>query len=258
MNSAVYRGWVRHRRRSPVENEFRYSVFMLYLDLAELPTLFDPVPLFSYERCNVACWRRKDYHGDAATPLDTAVRDTVERELKRRPSGPIRMLTHARYWGYCFNPVTFYYCLDESDTRVDAIVAEITNTPWGERRAYVLDAAEHSGADATHMRWRFPKDFHVSPFIGMDVEYDWRFRQPGEELNVHMRDLSGGDCFFDATLHLERQAWTRGALLRALAWHPCMSVKVITLIHWQALRLWWRGAPWVDHPDVVTEGSDVQ
>jgi uncharacterized protein len=161
MHSRIYKGWVRHRRLAPSPHQFSYRIFMLYLDLAELPQAFDRVPLWSARRRAPARFKREDYLGPTDVPLDQAVRDLVEARLARRPRGPIRLLTHARYFGYCFNPVSFYYCFDEAGEHLDAIVAEITNTPWGERHAYVLDAA----ADAGRLkRFAFDKHFHVSPF----------------------------------------------------------------------------------------------
>ena len=142
MHSCIYNGWVRHRRYEPTGHEFRYRLFMMYLDLAELPQLFDRYWCWSTRRAALARFQREDYHGDAAKPLDEAVRDSVARVTGRRPSGPIRVLTHLRYFGYIFNPVTFYYCFDESGTQVETILAEITNTPWKERHAYALPCSQ--------------------------------------------------------------------------------------------------------------------
>ena len=144
MRSCIYRGHVRHRRFTPVEHAFRYPLFMMYLDLDELPHVLDVHPLWSARRPAPAWFRRRDYHGDAAVPLDEAVRATVAEQTGSRPRGPIRLLTHLRYFGYCFNPVSFYYCFDEEDRRVETIVAEVNNTPWGERHCYVLPMSEET------------------------------------------------------------------------------------------------------------------
>ncbi len=245
MHSRIYKGWVRHRRSAPTAHEFRYRLFMLYVDLEELPSLFDGVPFWSARRPAPAWFRRADYLAPAGLPLDQAVRDLIERRTGRRPAGPIRLLTHLRYFGYCMNPVSFYYCFDESGERLDTIVAEITNTPWGERHQYVLRAAGSSGRLA---RFEFGKGFHVSPFMPMDMRYDWRFGVPGARLFVHMRNLLRGEPVFDATLALEAEPVRAGALLRVLALHPLMTVKVIAAIHWQALRLWCKGTPVHEHP----------
>jgi DUF1365 family protein len=250
VNSCIYRGTVRHRRTAPVGHEFTYRMFMMYLDLDELPRLFDRRWLWSARRPAVAWFRRADYLGDPSVPLDQAVRDLVEQRTGARPAGPIRLLTHLRYFGYRQNPVSFYYCFDARGEHVEAIVAEITNTPWGERHAYVIPAP---AGGATH-RLRTRKAFHVSPFMPMDLGYDWRFTAPGGRLGVHMRNLQGTDKIFDATLVLRRVPITRASLASALMRHPWMTASVVAGIYWQALRLWLKGAPFHSHP--TTEISD--
>lgn len=247
MKSAVYTGWVRHRRHAPVRNAFRYRLYMLYVDLAELPRLFRRIPLWSLGRRNLARFRRADYMGDPRTPLEEAVRDLVEARTGRRPAGPIRMLTQVRTFGYVFNPVTFYYCFDAAGERVETIVTDITNTPWGERFAYVHTRADDQGR-RRRKRYRFPKAFHVSPFMRMAQDYDWSFVDPGERIFVHMESRQDAQRMLDATLALRRRPWGARALHRVLLTHPLMTFKVIAAIYWQALRLWWKRCPFVPHP----------
>ena len=248
MESRIYEGTVRHRRFHPAANSFRYRLFFMYLDLAELPTLFDRHPLWSYEKVNIAWFRRQDHFGDSSVSLEDAVRDLVEKETGSRPAGPIRLLTHLRYFGYCFNPASFYYCFDPSGRRVETIIVEIHNTPWGEVHCYVLPAQRSEHPLADWRRHRFEKVFHVSPFIDMDIHYDWRFRIPGQRLNVHMIDYENGRKLFDASLALECREISRKSLTRVLFQYPLMTGKVIAMIYWQALRLLVKKVPVYTHP----------
>jgi len=244
MHSALYTGLLRHRRFAPRGHEFTYRLFMVYVDLAELREVFRGRWLWSAARPAVAWLRRRDYLGDPAVSLDTAVRDHVAAKTGVRPEGPIRMLTHLRYFGIGFNPVTFYYCFDRADRRVESIVAEITNTPWNERHAYVLPDV----GPARPLRYRIAKQFHVSPFMPMDLSYDWRFSQPSARLSVHMEDLQDDRKIFDATLTLQRREISSAALAHALIAFPFMTARVIGAIYWQALRLWLKRIPFHSHP----------
>jgi DUF1365 family protein len=198
--SAVYEGRVRHRRHAPRAHAFSYRMAQLYLDLDELDAAFRGRWLWSVGRRNLAAFHRRDFLGDPARPLADAVRDRVEAATGERPLGAVRLLTHLRYAGLSFNPVSFYYCFDAGGT-LHSIVAEITNTPWKERHAYVLPVAtaERRGR-ALH--WRFDKAFHVSPFLPMQRRYGWTFTEPGDGLQVHMDVCDGSEREFDATLQL--------------------------------------------------------
>lgn len=248
LHSCIFEGTIRHRRYFPRPNAFQYRLFFMYLDLAELDTVFNDHPLWSVDRVNIAYLRRRDHFGDPRQSIDRSVRDLVARELGKAPQGPIRMLTHLRYGGYCFNPATFYYCYDPAGRKVETIVVEIHNTPWGERHCYVLgpDRNEHPHPD--WRRYQLDKVFHVSPFIDMEIHYDWRFREPSETLEVHLIDYEDGTKLFDATLALRRHDINSGTLMQMLMKYPLVTVKVSAMIYFQALRLLLKKAPFFEHP----------
>ncbi len=255
MHSCIYEGTIRHRRFWPRENRFQYRLFFMYLDLDELPTLFENHLLWSSSRLNFAYFRRKDHFGDPEISIYQAVADLVEEQMGRRPEGPIRMLTHLRYFGLCFNPVSFFYCYDEVENDLETIVTEIHNTPWNERHCYVLknDANEHPLKQ--WRRYQFSKSFHVSPFIDMDIHYDWRFRLPGDRLSVHMIDYRGNKKIFDASLSLHRREITPAALSNMLIKYPLLTGKVVAMIYWQALRLVIKKTPFYPHPKKINRPS---
>jgi len=250
MHSRIYKGWVSHRRMAPTPHQFRYRLFMMYLDLAELPRLFDGVPFWSARRRALAWFKRSDYMGDPAKPLDAEVRDLVEARTGSRPSGPIRLLTHLRYFGYCMNPVSFYYCFDPAGEALTTIVAEITNTPWGERHQYVLPVTGRGRLK----RFEFDKEFHVSPFLPMDMQYRWCFSAPVSRLLVRMQNFRDGEHSFDATLAMRQEPITARTLLGVLMGFPLMTAKVIGAIHWEALKLWIKRTPFYAHPRLAAAG----
>jgi DUF1365 family protein len=241
--SALYEGTVRHRRMAVRQREFGYRIHMAYVDLDELPGLLGG--RLASPRPGLVRFRRSDYFGDPREDLATAVRAEVERLTGARPDGAVRLLTNLRAFGHCFNPVSFYYCFDAAGERVQAVLAEVTNTPWGERQAYALS---RRGENGRVLSGRSEKLLHVSPFMGMDHEYEWRVSVPGERLSVHIESHRAGEPAFYATLNLVRRELTTRSLASATARHPMNTLHVLARIYGQALRLKLRGVPVYPHP----------
>ncbi|MDX1403881.1 MAG: DUF1365 domain-containing protein [Woeseiaceae bacterium] len=252
MNSCIYEGRVKHARQKPARHQFSYRLFMMYLDLDELPGLFKRRWLWSVTRPAIARFRRGDHLGANDRPLVDCVRELVERETGKRPDGPIRLLTNLAYFGYCFNPVSFYYCFSKDGAKVEFIVAEVNNTPWGEQDSYVLECGDGVVAKKA---WRFRplKKMHVSPFIPMDIEYTWALSAPADHLSVFMADSKDGERILEATLMLRRKEINAVSLASVLLRFPLMTSKVILAIHWQALRLWLKRCPVYEHPALQKE-----
>jgi uncharacterized protein len=242
--SCLYEGTVRHRRSAP-SRQLQHPLALAYVDLDELPSLLGGRlvrPGFGPLR-----FRRSDYLGDPALPLATAVRELVRERTGRSITGPIRLLTQLRSFGVCFNPVSFYYCLDAAGARLEALIAEVTNTPWGERHAYVIAAGEHDGGV---LRGSFDKQLHVSPFMGMDHRYTCSASAPGETLSVHIDSVhDDGGKAFDATLSMRRAPLNGAAVARLSVRYPAASARVLALIYIDALRLRLAGAPVFRHPE---------
>ncbi len=246
--SAIYLGRLSHVRHAPRRHAFSYRLYMLYLDLDELPIL-PRSTFFGVERARPLSFRRRDYLGEPGRPLKVAVLDEVERVLGERPEGPVRLLTQVRALGYIFNPVSFYYCFDRDCETLKAVVAEITNTPWGERHRYVV-AGHGQGATA-----RFPKAFHVSPFFPMAQTYEWSFSQPGDRLSVGMTNQQDGQTVFRASLMLDRYPFSPHQLARVVLALPLTGFLVHAAIYLQAFRLWLKRVPFFPHPALAAVGE---
>jgi uncharacterized protein len=242
--NALYEGWVGHRRLRPVEHRFRYRVFMAYLDLDAVPERVGPPWLWSTRHPALVRHRRADYLGDARIPPADAVRALVAERTGSRPAGPVRLLTNLRCLGHLFNPVSFYYCFSRDGESMQAVVAEVTNTPWGERHAYVLGALHDGGA----VHERVDKVFHVSPFMAMDHEYEMCLTAPGPRIGVEIVSRRDGEVYFDASLQLDRRPLDPAGLRRVLRRQPAPTLAVVARIYANAARLKLKGAPYFAHP----------
>jgi DUF1365 family protein len=246
--AGLYTGTLRHRRFRPRPHAFTYNLFMAWLDVDRIPELMAQAPWTSYNRFNWASFEERDHFGDPRLPLrERVAQDARTHGVPLPDDGPIFLLTHLRYLGYCFNPISFYFCYTKNGD-LDTILAEVNST-FGESRNYWLwPRNRQPSANALH--YRCPKTMHVSPFMDMNLDYEFVLTDPGDKLVAHMNtiELQSAQPFFDATLALERQPWTSRNLTRLLVRHPWMTAKVIGAIHWQALRLYLKRVPVFTHP----------
>lgn len=247
MDSCIYVGRVDHRRYRPLEHGFGYPIFMLYLDLDELSRLRSR-RILGRSRMAPLSFRRQDHISNSAPTLADAVRELVNEKTGIRPTGPIRLLTGLRCFGYYFSPLNLYYCFDPEGRAVEQIVAEVSNTPWREVHYYVLWQGNRTGG-SEELAFSHPKGFHVSPFMGMDLQYDWHLNQPGSRCTVQITNRHDDDMVFDARLALERRQLNRLQLLRLLLRYPCMSGRIALAIYSQAFRLWRKKCPFYPHPN---------
>lgn len=254
MDSALYFGTLRHRRFRPIAHEFTYNVFMAFLDIDRIPELMSRSSFSSHNGFNWASFHDADHFGDPRLHLRRRILADASQqgiELPNNGNGPIFLLTHLRYLGYNFNPISLYYCCNENG-EPHVILAEVNST-FGERRNYWLSAANRRPEPSNNsLRYRCPKDMHVSPFMPMNLEYAFALTPPAGQLVAHMETLDqhreDQGPLFDATLNLHRRDWTAATLRHALLRHPWMTAKVIAAIHWQALKLYTKGAPVFTHP----------
>jgi uncharacterized protein len=242
-HSALYEGTLVHARLAGTPHRFQRAVYLHYLDLAEVDRLHLG-PLLSQRLAAPVWFRSRDYFDGSPTPLATQVRRIVDEALGAAPEGPIRLLTSVRTWGWCFNPLTLAYVFDAPDRRVEAIVASVTNTPWGEREHYVLDARGGLG-DLSPVT----KRLHVSPFLATEGSYAFTVSEPGENLAVVISLRVEDELVFSASMRLRRAPLTAASTIRLLAAHPLLSHRTSAGIYHEAYRLWRKGVAVVAHPN---------
>lgn len=241
MTCEVYTGLVRHKRFLPKPHGFSTRTFYVYLNLDEIGNFFKKSLFWSVEKNNLASFRRQDYlpHVEGKT-LKTAVQNLIKEKHAVDFVGEVYLLAHMRYFGYCMNPLAIYYCFAEG--KLAFAINEIHNTPWGERFTYVFDLRNDVGPT---YRKTFRKEFHVSPFLPMDLVYNWDFKLPGKSITVAISDYDHDSRVFEAQLNLKK---TKKSLDRLILEYPFHTFRVIFGIYSHALRLWLKGIAFISHP----------
>lgn len=246
---ALFVGTLRHRRVAPVAHEFRYRTCMAWLDIDRLPELMRESWWTAYNRAGIAAFHDADHLDAPPGRLRDTLTHAAEGQGLRLPDGPVMLLTHLRHFGYVFNPIALFYCFD-AQRRLQLVLAEVRNT-FGGAHGYWL----HPGGDGTTFRAESAKRLYVSPFLPMDLDYRFALTTPAHRLAVHIDVTRRGERLFDASLGLERRPWQAPEIRRQLLRHPVMTAAVTTAIHWQALRLWWKGVPVVPRATVTGVGE---
>jgi DUF1365 family protein len=242
INSTVYQGTVRHRRFTIKPHEFSYSLFMFCFNTADFDTEFKKIPQVSIEKFNWFSYRRKNYLQNSMT-LDQAARALINEKQGVYPTGKIYLLTHLSCFGYCFNPISLYFVFKPDSDELDFIIVEVTNTPWGEKHAYVVGNPAKIHSDI--YKFTFTKKLYVSPFLEMDYEYHFKVKINQDSIIVHIENYQEKELHFDATLSLSPAPLPP---IKTFLRFPLITYKISAAIYLQAIKLWLKGIPIHSHP----------
>ena len=242
--SGLYAGTVVHRRMRPRAHRLKYRIFMMLLDLDEIDRIAGASRLFSRNRFNLLSFHDRDYGDRSGAPIRPQIEGHLRAAGLGEASASIRLLTMPRVLGYVFNPISIYFC-HRADGSLGAILYEVSNT-FGERHSYLIPVQRRT-TDG-QVRQHCDKALHVSPFIPMDVSYDFRVAPPGERVTIAIAEHDAAGLLLTASFAGQRKPLGDAALLRAFVTHPLLTIKVVGGIHWEALRLWIKGVPLTHRP----------
>jgi DUF1365 family protein len=235
LRSSLYVGSVMHRRLRPRVHRFRYRAFWFLLDLDELDELSNKLRWFSYNRSNIFSFYDADHGDGTATPIRTQIERKLAEAQVDLAGGRIRLLCMPRTLGYCFNPISIYFCY-RADASLAVVVYQVHNT-FGERHSYVIRVEGQNAA----LYQRSQKIIYVSPFLDMDMRYDFRITGPDERIAVGICASSSQKPVLNAVLAGVRSDLTDRNLMSVFVKIPALTIKVLAAIHWEALRLWTKG-----------------
>ena len=238
MENALYRGELLHHRTLPVNHTFKYDHASVFADIEDVQHIADRSPLVSIEKPNLLSFYRQDFLPSERSLYDEVCRRIAEKTGKAF-TGKVYLLANWRTCGVTMNPLSLFYCF-EGDS-LQYLVGEVHNTPWDQRYVYVLTLAN---APLTS-----EKNFHVSPFMPMDLRYTWRLDTPGQKLKVSIDADQLGEKLFSVTMRLNSQPITKSSLNRMIGRFPMMALRTLMLIYYQAFRLWLKRVPIFTHPE---------
>lgn len=245
MQNAIYSGFVIHNRTMPKSHKFQYKLSMFFLDIDNLHDIFKNIPIVSIDKFNLISFYRKNYF---PSKMNLSIRQEIENEIKRHGYNEIPkkiyILTHLAYLGFCYNPVTFYYCYDEDDKLI-FFLSEVNNTPWNERYLYL-----HKINKEDHNMWSQDKQFHVSPFLPMNMKYEWKINNPNGQIRVYLACIDKKPIF-RASLKLIKSNLNLISCLKVFILSPITTLFILFRIYWQALILFSKKIPFYQHPNRI-------